>query len=155
MSDKNNEFDDDLDQITLTLEDDSELLCDVISVFECNGRDYIALLPADETDGDFLFYRYAETEDGDCELDDIESDEEFEEVADTFEELFDEEEFQDVHYSFDDEEETSSGFPMLFSPVIRTHYAKDTVNSTAIGLSFAIIILKFLHSCLSVNRRLN
>ena len=106
MSDKNNEFDDELDQITLTLEDDSELLCDVISVFECNGRDYIALLPADETDGDFLFYRYAETEDGDCELDDIESDEEFEEGADTFEELLDEEEFQDVLDSFDDEEET-------------------------------------------------
>ena len=45
MSDKNNEFDDELDQITLTLEDDSELLCDVISVFECNGRDYVCLLP--------------------------------------------------------------------------------------------------------------
>ncbi|MCR5330785.1 MAG: DUF1292 domain-containing protein [Lachnospiraceae bacterium] len=106
MSDKNNEFDDELDQITLTLEDDSELLCDVISVFECNGRDYVCLLPVDDSDGDFLFYRYTETDDGDCELEDIESDEEFDEVAETFEEMLDEEEFQDVLDSFDDEDAT-------------------------------------------------
>ena len=108
MSKENNNTDfnngDELDQITLTLEDDSELLCDVISIFECKGKDYICLLPADDPDGDFLFYRYKETADGDCELDDIESDEEFEDVADMFEEMLDEEEFQDVLDSFDEED---------------------------------------------------
>ena len=43
MSKENNNTDfnngDELDQITLTLEDDSELLCDVISIFECKGKD--------------------------------------------------------------------------------------------------------------------
>ena len=97
--------DDELDQVLLTLEDDSELLCDVISVFECNDREYICLLPADDPDGDFFFYRYSESEDGECDLEDIESDEEFEEVADRFEEMMDEEDFQDVLDSFDDDEE--------------------------------------------------
>ena len=76
-NDYNFEEDDELDQITITLEDDSELTCDVISIFEYNDREYICLLPVDDPDGDFLFYRFNETEDGEGELDDIISDEEY------------------------------------------------------------------------------
>ena len=97
--------DDELDQITITLEDDSELICDVIAIFEYNGREYVCLLPEDDPDGDFLFYRFNETEDGECDLDNIVSDDEFEEVADYFEELCDDEAFQDALDSLDDEEE--------------------------------------------------
>ena len=46
-------YDETTDQITLTLDDDSELLCDVIATFPAtvNGKEqmYIALLPTDAT----------------------------------------------------------------------------------------------------------
>ena len=55
MSDKNNnlneeEFEDAFDQVTLTLEDGSEMTCDVIAIFPCQDRDYIALLPENDPD---------------------------------------------------------------------------------------------------------
>ena len=51
------------DQITLTLDDDSELLCDVIATFPAtvNGKEqmYIALIPADaEPEDDIFLYRF-------------------------------------------------------------------------------------------------
>ncbi|MCR5685661.1 MAG: DUF1292 domain-containing protein [Lachnospiraceae bacterium] len=96
-----NNSDEECDQIVLTLEDDSELTCDVISVFECDGRSYIALLPENDPDGDLLLYRY--DEDGDeVNLTDIESDDEFDKVAECFSEMMDEE---DLDEFFGDEDE--------------------------------------------------
>lgn len=83
MSDKNNnlneeEFEEEFDQVTLTLEDGSEMTCDVIAIFPCGERDYIALLPENDPDGDFLLYRFIDNGDGNYDLDDIGDDEEFE-----------------------------------------------------------------------------
>ena len=49
----NNE-NEELDQVVLTLEDESELVCDVIAYFPCDGKNYVALLPVDDPDSDFL-----------------------------------------------------------------------------------------------------
>ena len=79
--------------ITLTLDDDSEMVCIVLGIFECEGNDYIALLPENEEDGEDVFiYKYKEVNEEEVELDVIESEEEFEKVSKTFEEIFDEEE---------------------------------------------------------------
>lgn len=79
--------------ITLTLDDDSEMVCIVLGIFECEGKDYIALLPEDEEDGEDVFiYKYKEVNEEEVELDVIESEEEFEKVSKTFEEIFDDEE---------------------------------------------------------------
>lgn len=79
--------------ITLTLDDDSEMVCMVLGIFECDGEDYIALVPEDEEDGDDVFlYKYKEISEEEVELDVIESEEEFEKVSNTFEEIFDDEE---------------------------------------------------------------
>lgn len=100
-------YDETTDQITLTLDDDSELLCDVIATFpaKVNGKEqmYIALLPTDATpESEIYLYRFIE--DGeDIDLQNIEDDEEFEIVSDAFDELLDEEEFDDL--MGDDEEE--------------------------------------------------
>ena len=78
----------DNDQMTLYLDDGSELLCDVISVFDVDGQDYIALLPADaDEEGEIFLYRFKmEGDDFDnIELENIEDDEEFELVSDVFE----------------------------------------------------------------------
>lgn len=93
------------DQITLTLDDDSELLCDVIATFPAtvNGKEqmYIALLPTDATpESEIFLYRFFE--DGEeIDLQNIEDDDEFEIASDAFDELLDEEEFDSL---MDDDE---------------------------------------------------
>ena len=62
--------------VTLTLDDDRELECIVLTIFEAGGRDYIALLPTEgeESDeGEVYLYRYSEI-DGEPQLDSIEDD---------------------------------------------------------------------------------
>ncbi|WP_019138402.1 DUF1292 domain-containing protein [Peptoniphilus timonensis] len=79
--------------LTLTLEDDSEMVCIVLGIFECEGNEYIALLPENEEDGEDVFiYKYKEINEEEVELDTIESEEGFEKVSKTFEEIFDDEE---------------------------------------------------------------
>ena len=82
--------------VTVTLEDDTELDCEILIIFEADGQDYIALLPVDEEgnsleDMGILLYRYFETEDGTPVLDNIESDEEAAFVSEVFEELLNDE----------------------------------------------------------------
>lgn len=85
--------------VTLTLDNDEELECGVISIFEANDRRYIALLPLDGeyADKDEVFlYRYEETPDGQPDLSSIETDEEYEIVADAFDEFLDDAEYQEL-----------------------------------------------------------
>lgn len=94
------DYEDVCDQITLTLDDDSELLCDVIATFpaKVNGKEqmYIALLEADATpESEIFLYRFIE-EGEEIDLQNIEDDEEFEIVSDAFDELLDEEEFDNL-----------------------------------------------------------
>ena len=107
MSDNKNNLndenlDDAFDQVTLTLEDGSEMTCDVIAIFPCDDRDYIALLPENDPDGDFLLYRFIDNGDGNYDLDDIEDDEEFENASEAFDVLMDNEEYDELYG--DDEE---------------------------------------------------
>lgn len=85
--------------VTLTLDNDEELECAVISIFEADNKRYIALLPLEGEDaenGEVYLYRYNETADGQPDLKNIESDEEFEIVSDAFDELLDEAEYQEL-----------------------------------------------------------
>lgn len=84
--------------VTLTLEDDREIECAVLTIFEADGKDYIALLPLDDVEadeGEVYLYRYSEV-DGQPELENIESDEEYEIVADAFDEFLDEQEYDEL-----------------------------------------------------------
>lgn len=83
------------DTITLTLDNDETLECVVIGIFDVDDREYIALLPNDEEN--VLLYRYAEAENDEVDLANIEDDDEFELVSKTFLSLIEEE-------SDDDEE---------------------------------------------------
>ena len=93
MADNTN--DEELDQIVLTLEDNTELVCDVIAYFPCDDKNYVALLPTDDPDSDFFLYRYVERGD-EIELQDIEDDDEFEAASDAFDELLDEADFDEM-----------------------------------------------------------
>ena len=92
---------DSLDQptVTLTLDDDSEVKCAVLTIFPApNKQEYIALLPLDEngtnTDGEVYLYRYYE-ENGNPNLANIDTDEEYEIAADAFDELMDDRQFEE------------------------------------------------------------
>ena len=85
--------------VTLTLDDGSEVECVVLTIFEAGDRDYIALLPtegAEADEGEVYLYRYEEDADGNPSLDNIEDDDEYEVVADAFDELLDDQEFDEI-----------------------------------------------------------
>ena len=85
--------------VTLTLEDDTEVECVVLTIFTPGERDYIALLPieGEEADeGEVYLYRYSESEDGQPNLENIEDDDEYEIVADAFDELLDSQEYDEL-----------------------------------------------------------
>lgn len=85
--------------VTLTLDNDEELECVVLTIYEAGEHEYIALLPIDEDgdneEGDVFIYRYSEV-DGEPTLDNIEDDEEYEIAADAFDEWLDAQEFEDM-----------------------------------------------------------
>ncbi len=85
--------------VTLTLDDGSELECVVLTIFTAGERDYIALLPMEgpeAEEGEVYLYRYNETEDGQPDLENIEDDDEYEIVADAFDEMLDDAEYDEV-----------------------------------------------------------
>ncbi len=86
--------------VSMTLDDGTELECDVVAIFPVGDKNYIALLPDKPVDGydenEVFLYRYQELEGDDIKLDQIESEEEYEAVADAFDELLDEEEFNEI-----------------------------------------------------------
>lgn len=92
------------DIITLTLEDDTVVDCEVVGIFEANEREYIALLPTEGEDADsgqVYLYRYSETEDEQPILENIENEEELEIASDAFDEMLDAMQFDEI---LDDEE---------------------------------------------------
>ena len=100
------DHDDYAESITLTLDDGSEVVCEVLGTFDLNGTDYIVLMP--EGDEEVLIYRYKEDDGENIQLEAIDSDEEFAAVSEAFDELFtddfDEEDFDDDdEEDFDDE----------------------------------------------------
>lgn len=86
--------------VTLTLEDDSELECVVLTTLTAGGQQYMALLPiteeGDEEEGEVYLYRYAQSKDGLPLLENIESDEEYEAAADAFDEWLDTQEYDEL-----------------------------------------------------------
>ena len=83
--------------VTITLEDDSEIECEVLTIFEVEGQDYIALLNDNgEEDGEIFIYRYFEDEDGEPGLDNIETQEEFDMVSEVFDSIVEDGEYDEI-----------------------------------------------------------
>ena len=86
--------------VTLTLDNNEELECAVLTIFEAAGNQYIALLPLNENgeedeESDVYLYRFSETEDGEPKLENIEDDDEYDAAADKFDEWMDSLEFDE------------------------------------------------------------
>lgn len=100
---KKNDYEDEEMTVELDLEDGSLVNCAIVTILTVEKRDYIVLLPLDEngenTDGEVWFYRYSENPDDPNEepvLDYIEDDDEYEKVADAFDEYQDNCEFDEL-----------------------------------------------------------
>ena len=89
--------------VELELEDGTVVNCAVITILEVDGNNYIVLLPLDEEgkndDGEVWFYGYSENENDPNEepvLRYIDDDDEYEAVADAFDEYLDNCEFDEL-----------------------------------------------------------
>lgn len=87
--------------VTLTLENNEELECAVLNIFEADEKEYIALLPLDEngdnTDDQIYLYRFIDNgEEEEPGLENIEEDEEFDRVSAVFNEWLDTQDFGDI-----------------------------------------------------------
>ena len=80
-----------MDIITLTLDDNTEMECGVLGIFEVEGTEYIALVSIETQD--VYLYKYNELpgKADEFELLDIENDEEFKKVEAAFNSLMEEE----------------------------------------------------------------
>ena len=103
------EADDEEMTVTLDLEDGSSVTCAIVTILTVDNQDYIVLLPLEEDgenhDGMVWFYRYKEDENNpnaEPELTFIEDDDEYDAVADAFDEFLDKQEFDEI---LPDEEE--------------------------------------------------
>lgn len=80
--------------ITLEFEDEegklTEVECEIMGVFDVAGKEYIALIPDDNTD-DVYIYGYKEVGEEEFELVDIEDDAEFEAAVAEFDKIMAEE----------------------------------------------------------------
>ncbi|MCM1065867.1 MAG: DUF1292 domain-containing protein [Eubacterium sp.] len=100
---KQNEQDDEEMTVELELDNGKVINCAVITIMTVEKKDYIALLPLNENgeneDGEVWFYAYSENPDDPNEepvLDFIEDDDEYEKVADAFDEYLDNCEFDEL-----------------------------------------------------------
>ncbi|MBR6329905.1 MAG: DUF1292 domain-containing protein [Lachnospiraceae bacterium] len=88
--------------VDIELEDGTNVHCEVLTVLEVNGQDYVALVPDGQDDAeevDVWFYELIEDpedENAEPELRYIESDDVYEAVADKFDEYLDELEYDEA-----------------------------------------------------------
>ena len=99
----NNNFAEEEMTVTLELDDGTSVVCSIVTILEVQGHDYIVLLPLDENgeneDGEVWFYRYSENPldpNEEPELGYIEDDDEYELVADAFDEFLDSVEYDEI-----------------------------------------------------------
>ena len=88
---KNPDMEEEVDIITLEFDEGEEVECEIMDVFDFNGKEYIALIPDDGTDNVYI-YGYKEVGEDEFEIVDIDDDAEFEAVAAEFDKIMDEQE---------------------------------------------------------------
>ena len=91
---------DDIEMMSLELDDGTNLECEIVATFDVEDTSYIALLPVEAPEGydddEVLVYRYIELPNDEFTLEPIDDEEEFDMVADAFDEILDEMEFNSM-----------------------------------------------------------
>ena len=87
------------DTVTLLLDDGREMECAIFKIFPAGKYEYIALLPTDceeEESGEVFLYRFELNEKNEPHLSNIQDDDEYEIVAEAFDEILDSLEFDEL-----------------------------------------------------------
>ena len=93
---------DEVDDIRVTLDtEDGEIVCRILTIFDVDSKDYIALMPLDKNGNDnaeglIYFYRYYEDANGLPSIENIETEDEYEAAADRYDEILDEEFYDSI-----------------------------------------------------------
>ncbi|MBO5572923.1 MAG: DUF1292 domain-containing protein [Clostridium sp.] len=94
------EFDsEEMDTVTVSLDDGRELECVVLAIYEAGEGQYIALLPEEEVDEEestVFLYRYYEDENGEPQLDNIADDEEYNAASVAFNQILNDAGYDDI-----------------------------------------------------------
>ena len=90
--------------VELRLDDGRTVMCEVVTIFEVGGADYVALAPRDQNltdpEQEVWFYRYSENPEDPNEepvIEYIEDEDEYEKVEDAFDEFLDSVEFDELY----------------------------------------------------------
>ena len=101
--DTDNGYDAEEMTVELELDNGTTVTCAIVTILTVSEQDYIVLLPLDEngenSEGEVWFYRYSENPDDpneEPELGQIDDDDEYEAVADAFDEYLDASEFDEL-----------------------------------------------------------
>lgn len=102
---------DDIEEIivTLELEDEGEVECEVICIFEYGESDYAALTPTDESIEELYFFGVQMEEQGDeveMTLENIEDEELLEELGEAFDQLMNEDEEDELEAMLPEDKDT-------------------------------------------------
>ena len=85
--------------VTIDLGNGETIECTVLMIFEAGNddREYIAVMPeGGDDDSEVYLYRYNEDEKGEPHLENIESDQEYDIVSEAFDEILDEQEYNEM-----------------------------------------------------------
>lgn len=77
-----------IDVVTLTDEDGNDAEFEVVGTLEDGGKVYYALAPLENEDGEFFVFVLIKDENGEDILSTVDDDEEFDRIADIFEDEF-------------------------------------------------------------------
>lgn len=91
--------------ITLPLEDGTELECDVILMFEINENEqnYVALYPSSGEPDEIYLFRCSEYDGGEnLDIEEIDDEDEYKLVCETFDEIMEQDEWNDLMDDDDD-----------------------------------------------------
>lgn len=92
---------DDLGTVSLTLDDDTEMVCSILTIYPVGDKQYIALLPIEENgveveSNDVLIYRFIDNgDDAEPDIENIEDDDEYDAAVDAFDEILDDSFFEE------------------------------------------------------------
>lgn len=89
----------DYDTVTLTLDNNETVECEIITILTVDDKKYIVLLPMEgaySENGEVFLYGYEENGNDEPTLRYIDSEEEYEKVSDAFDEFLDSEEFDEL-----------------------------------------------------------
>lgn len=90
----------DIEILTINLDDGTDLDCEILSILNVGGQDYIYLLPQENCkfsdEGEFFIYKYFENENEEITLDNNLTDDEFDMASDAFDALLDEQEYFEI-----------------------------------------------------------